>query len=107
MAPKIPHIPDEERTPVVVALLEIVQVLLKENQELRDEIARLNGQKPKPKIKPCALEKSSGDKQARGTGGKRPGSAKRNKKLEIHNEVIIPASDVPRGSVRNGVESRS
>ena len=37
-APKLPHIPEEERTPVVVALLEIIQILLEQNQELRDEI---------------------------------------------------------------------
>ncbi len=101
---KIPKIPEEERTPLVVALLEIIQIQQEQIQELRDEIARLKGQKPKPKIKPSALEKGSGEKQAKGAGGKRPGSAKRKKNPEIHNEVIILASDVPSGSVHNGYE---
>ena len=41
---KIPHIPDEERTPLVVALLEIIQIQQEQIQELRDEITRLKGQ---------------------------------------------------------------
>ncbi len=102
--PKIPHIPEEERTPLVVALLEIIQVLLEQNQQLRDEIAILKGQKPKPKIKPSVLEEESGDKQTKGAGGKRPGSGKRKKKLKIHKTVIIEAPDVPPGSVHNGYQ---
>jgi uncharacterized small protein (DUF1192 family) len=41
----------------VTALLEIIRILQEQIQELRDEIARLKGQKPKPKIKPSVLEK--------------------------------------------------
>jgi hypothetical protein len=104
--PKIPHIPEEERTPLVVALLEIIQVLLEQNQELRDEIARLKGEKPKPRIKPSVLEKDSVNKETRDPGGKRPGSAKREKtkKLEIHNTVVIAAPNALLGSERNGFE---
>jgi len=104
--PRIPKIPDEERTPLVVALLEIIQLLLEQNQELRDEIARLKGQKPKPRIKPSKLEKKSANKELEGGTGKRPGSAKREKtkELEIHDRVIIPAENVPDGSIRKGFE---
>lgn len=104
--PKIPHIPEEERTPLVVALLEIIRLQQEEIQELRDEIARLKGQKPKPKIKPSVLEEDYGEKEQKGSGGKRAGSGKRmkTKKLKIHNTVIIPAPNVPPGSVRNGFE---
>lgn len=104
--PKIPHIPEEERTPLVLALLEIIQVLLEQNQELRDEIARLKGEKPRPKIKPSVLEKGPMEKEGEDSGGKRPGSAKREKtkELEIHNTVIIPAPNVPPGSKRHGFE---
>ncbi len=52
---KIPEISDKELTPSVVALSEIVQSQQEVIQELRDEIARLKGQKPKPRIKPSAL----------------------------------------------------
>ena len=55
--PKIPEIREEERTPLVTALVEIIRIQQEQIQELRDEIARLKGQKPKPKIKPSVLEK--------------------------------------------------
>jgi len=104
--PKIPHIPEEQRTPLVAALLEIIQVLLEQIQELKDEIARLKGQKPKPDIKPSVLEKDPVKELELQSGTKRPGSAKKEKtkKLEIHNTVIIPAQNVPRGSRPNGFE---
>ena len=50
--PKIPEIREEERTPLVAALVEIIRFQQEQIQELRDEIARLKGQKPKPQIKP-------------------------------------------------------
>ena len=56
---RIPEIPEEERTPLVVALLEIVHLQQEQIQTLRDEIARLKGQKPRPKIKPSNLEGDS------------------------------------------------
>jgi len=59
---KIPDVPDEERTPLVTALLEIVQIQQELIQELKDEIARLKDQKPKPRIKPSVLGKDSGNK---------------------------------------------
>jgi len=103
---KIPDICEEELTPLVVTLLEIIRIQQEQIQELRDEIARLKGQKPKPKIKPSALEKYSGTKEQEGGMAKRPGSTKREKtaKLEIHETVIVPAENVPTGSTFKGYE---
>ncbi len=42
---------------MVLLLMEAVTQLKEENQLLRDEIARLKGQKPRPKIEPSKLEK--------------------------------------------------
>jgi hypothetical protein len=55
--PKLPAIPDDERTPLVNALLEIIFIQQEQIQELRDEFARLKAQKSRPKIKPSTLEK--------------------------------------------------
>jgi hypothetical protein len=101
---KIPNIPEEERTPLVVALLEIIRFQQEEIQELRDEIARLKGQKPRPKIKPSALEKERGDKANQARSKKRPGSAKRRKAPTIHETVILRAHNVPEGSTFKGYE---
>jgi hypothetical protein len=103
---KIPEIREDDRTPLVVTLLEIVRIQQEQIQELRDEIARLKGQKPKPQIKPSALEKNSGNKEQKGSTAKRPGSTKREKtaELEIHETVIVPAENVPEGSTFKGYE---
>ena len=61
---RVPKIPEEEITPVVAQLLAIIELQAKEIQLLKDEIARLKGQKPKPKIKPSILRKrKSGPKK--------------------------------------------
>ena len=98
--PKIPEIREDERTPLVMVLLEIIQILQEQIQELRDEIARLKGQKPKPNIKPSVLEKYFENKGSLSDITKRPGSAKRQKtdNLEIHETVIVKAENVPQGS---------
>lgn len=104
--PKIPPIPDDERTPLVVALLEVIRIQQGQIQELRDEIARLKGQKPKPQVKPSALEKDSRGNENRDSSGKRPGSSKREKtkELEIHKTVIVRAENVPAHSRFRGYE---
>jgi len=60
----LPLIPDSERTPLVVALLAIIdlqqqriQALEETVLQLRNEIAILKGQKPRPTIAPSTLEK--------------------------------------------------
>ena len=54
--PGIPDIPVDERTPAVLRLLEHCHRQQEELQALRDEVARLKGQKAKPVIRPSALE---------------------------------------------------
>ena len=72
---ELPEIRPEERTPLVEALLEIIRQLLdrvghleETNQQLRDEIARLKGQKARPDIKPSLLEASASSRVIIGVG---------------------------------------
>jgi hypothetical protein len=60
---RIPKIPEEEITPLVSELLAVLQLQAEEIQQLKDEIARWKGQKPKPKIKPSNLEKKLKNKK--------------------------------------------
>ncbi len=105
--PKVPLIPEDERTPVVLVLLEIIQFQKERIQALKDEIARLKGHNQKPKIKPSPLSKDSeSNKQPDADDGQRPGSAKRSKTCEllIHVTRVLKAENVPAGSTFKGYE---
>jgi len=104
---QLPPIPDAERTPLVEALLAIIDgqqqriLQLEETvQQLRDEMAILKGEKPRPKIAPSQLEQPP-PKPPLSAGQKRPGSAKRSKnaQLTITDEVLVPFPNAPDGSM--------
>jgi hypothetical protein len=111
---ELPEIGPDERTPLVETLLAIIrmqqdriQTLEEQVQQLRDEIAILKGQKPRPQIAPSRLEKpAQGAKPAGQEGSKRPGSAKRpkNSQLVIAHVVQLRVADAPAGSVSKGFE---
>jgi hypothetical protein len=110
---ELPDIPAEERTPLVETLLAIIRVqqdriqqLEETVQRLRDEIAILKGQKPRPDIKPSRLEASQ-PKPAAPEGSKRPGSAKRPKtaELHMHQEVPLHPEGLPLGATLKGYEA--
>lgn len=81
-------------TPAVVMLLEFCHWQQEQIQALRDELARLKGQKPKPVIKPSALE---GDRVGRPKEKAAKLHAKRSKtvRIEIHESIDVP----PQGGV--------
>ena len=107
--PQMPDIPEEEQTPLVKALLGLLEqystriVLLEETVAgLKDEINILKGEKKRPTFKPSGMDKST-DKTSGGAGkkNKRAGSKKKSKnaQLIIHEEVnIAPSIQIPPGS---------
>jgi uncharacterized small protein (DUF1192 family) len=52
MKTKLPEIPEDQKTPLVRLFLRIIQEQSEEIALLKDEIAKLKGQKPRPKIPP-------------------------------------------------------
>jgi hypothetical protein len=107
----LPSIPDAERTPLVETLLGIIDLLcqrvhtLEETvRQLRDEIAVLKGQSPRPKIAPSALTQPP--PLPTPLDQKRPGSHKRSKNASFltPTEVRLPFPDRPPGAVSNGYE---
>ena len=93
---RFPKIPDEQITPLVAELLELIQLQMEEIHFLRDEIARLKGQKPRPSIKASRLEKAiKGNKTKKRK--KRPKKSK-TKKIEIHEVISIKPDNLPEGS---------
>jgi len=97
-------IPEDQKTPLVIELLHIIQQMAEQINQLRQEVARLKEHKGKPKIPPSRLEKDPNDKQKKRSRKKRPGSAKRNKtkQLTIHETIPIPPKEIPSGSIRAG-----
>lgn len=104
MAPKLPVIPEVERTPIVIQLLEVLRYQTEVIQTLRDEVAILKRHKSKPKIKSSRLNEKD---PKPGGKGKRPGSEKENKteELEIHQTEVVKAEDVPEGSEFKGYKN--
>ena len=102
----LPEIRPEERTPLVEALLEIIrqwadrvaelEVAL---QEVRDENAKLKGQKPRPKINPSTLNTPGQAKDGTGKGRRRGQPTRpRNAQLTMHHTVPLYATDLPEGA---------
>ncbi len=92
--------------------------LLREREEcieqLTNEIARLKGEKGKPKIKPSRLEplrkapSQESDSQESQKKKKRPGSKKRRKNIELtihEHKVIQPSEEIPPGSEFKGYQN--
>ena len=107
--PQLPNISEAEQTPLVKALLGLLEqyatriVLLEESVAvLKDEINILKGEKKRPNIKPSGMDKST-DKKPKNAGkkNKRGGSKKKSKtaQLTIHEDVsIAPSTQLPEGS---------
>ena len=112
---KVPKLNTEGLTDSEALLLQLVRERDERIQELTDEVARLKGEKEKPKMKPSRLEPKDKAPQpeddAQQTAGeenpysqkkkKRPGSAKRHKtaELTIHEtKVIQPMEEIVPGS---------
>ena len=103
----IPDIPEEEMTPTVKVLLNvtsqcinIIDLQAKEIQELRDEIARLKGINPKPKIKPSRMDSDLNKKVNRSNdlNKQKKSSRKKKKKLKADKTEILQPEDIPEGS---------
>jgi hypothetical protein len=92
-----------EQTPLVLALLAVIQRQEREIQDLRNEIHRLKGTTQRPKIEPSRLLKPppTGKTDPK---TKRPGSAKRQKTkhLKIDDTKPLYLDDLPDGSRLEG-----
>ena len=106
----LPPIPEEQSSPLIRQLLDsierqgtIIQQQAEQIQLLKDEIARLKNQPPRPRIGPSSLENKAAGKKKR-KSKKRAGSKKRKKtaQLEIHDTVPVPLDNIPEGAMFKG-----
>ncbi len=85
-------------------LTNVVSLLKEVNQQLKDEIAVLKGQKPRPKIPPSTLEgpkSKDKDKNPRVSRGKHPRKKKKTL-LEVHRELVVQPPFIPEGAIFKG-----
>ncbi len=112
--PQLSEVPEGERTALVERLLKLCheqqeRLLLQSEQiqQLKDEIAVLKGEKPRPQIKPSILHKDlpKGLGQAGEKKRKRgKPSRKKTQELEIHEECILQPEAIPPGAIFKGYE---
>ena len=100
---QIKNIPESEKTPRVITLLEIIQQQAEEIQHLKDEIAKLKGQKPKPRIKPSNLVKETDKTEKNKEKRKRKKKAK-TKNIKIHEDRKLHPENRPHGSTFIGYQ---
>ena len=110
---ELPPIPDAERTPLVETLLDLlrqvvdrVQQLEETSQQLRDEIARLKGQKPRPPLQPSILQLPTPPNETAPAKPRQRGkpSGPRNVELAIDREVPLHPATLPEGAIFKGFE---
>ena len=113
--PSYEQIPRSEHSQTLKLVLEVCQsqqeriALLEETvAQLKDEIAILKGEKPRPKIKPSTLNKEKPEDEGPSRGQKRQdrgaGPGKQPKELEVHETQILYPEQIPAGSVFKGYE---
>ena len=95
---RLPNISSDQITPLVAELLGTIQLQMEEIQFLKDEIARLKGQKPKLKIKPSNLEKKTKKKKASKKSqslvkNPRPKTLKSTKLFVLNLKICLQASN--------------
>ena len=123
--PRLEDFPEEDRNSAVEVLLRIchdqqrqieeqehqLQMLCEQNalqaeeiRQLKDEIAKLKGEKGRPNIKPSNLNKDNSDGSGSNRGQKTRGKPRNKKthKLKIHQERVLEPEDLPEGSKFKG-----
>ena len=111
--PSYDEIPLSEHSQMLKLVLEVCQsqqeriALLEETvAQLKDEVAILKGEKPRPKIKPSTLNQAqhAGAGPSRGEKSKDSGAGQdqKPKELEIHETQILHPEHIPNGSVFRG-----
>lgn len=113
--PSYDEIPLAEHSQTLKLVLEVCQsqqeriALLEETvAQVKDEVAILKGEKPRPKIKPSTLKQDqpAGEGPSQGEKSKDSGAGqgKKSKELEIHETQILHPEHIPDASVFRGDE---
>jgi hypothetical protein len=106
--PQLPNISNEDRTPLIDVLLELLAWQQKQIDQLEQEILKLKGETTKPKIKPSKMDEvpandgdGNGDDSDTSKKNKGPKRSK-TEHLKINATVDIQPDKIPAGSTFKG-----
>jgi len=104
LKPQLPKINNEDRTPLIDVLLELLAWQQKQIDKLEQEILKLKGETTKPKIKPSKINKDSAEDGDNSDSSKKKKGPKRSKTehLKIDAMVDIQPDKIPKGSTFKG-----
>lgn len=100
---QLPDIPEDQKTPLIQILLRIIQEQSEQIAFLKDEVAKLKGQKARPKLPKSKTADDAKDK-SKHEGSEKDGQCKKSRKLSRKEQRIIEPDNVPIGSVFKGYE---
>lgn len=108
--PELPNIKDEDRTPLVGVLLELLAWQSQRIDELEQEILKLKGETTKPDIKPSAMDKSTGNDSDKDKANDESSTSKKGPKrskkgqIPIDDTKIVQPDNIPEGSRFKGYQ---
>lgn len=104
--PELPKISDNDRTPLVDALMELLVWQQKQIDKLEQEILKLKGETTKPEIKPSKMDEETAENNDKESGdsSKSKKGPKRSKtvNLKIDTTIIVEPDKIPEGSIFKG-----
>ncbi len=97
------NIPENENTPLVKQLVELINEQSQKIISLEQELLKLKKETTRPNIKPSKLNNSDNEDSKDGNKPKKrkstKGIKKRTKKIEIHEEKVIQPDNIPKDAV--------
>ena len=107
MKTKLSEIPEDQKTPLVQLLLRIIQEQAEEIVLLKNEIAKLKGQKPRPKIPPSNVSNDAKNKEKRSGRVDDNGAISHARRQRRKEQRTIEPACIPSGSRFKGYEDYS
>ena len=95
--PNFPSIPENERTPLIDILLEVIQWQEQRISDLEDEIQDFKKETKKPTFESSKMDEKTEDVDPKDEKKKKP-RRKKKKNLEVHDEKIIQPDYIPEGA---------
>ena len=95
--PNFPSIPEDERTPLIDTLLEIIQWQGQRISDLENEIQDLKKQTKKPTFESSKMDEKTENKNKKDNKKKKP-RRKKKTNLNVHDEKVIQPDSIPEGA---------